>query len=126
MWRWRVQRWRGGAPARGCHRRVDRLPLTAGDIAAATGGRLEQGDSRQDIERISIDSRTIGASDFFVAIRGDRFDGHDFVAAALARGAVGVLIDATAVAATAPSAVRVRADGMRIVTPSDHIRGAAT
>jgi len=39
MWRSRVQRWRGGAPARGCHRRVDRLPLTAGDIAAATGGR---------------------------------------------------------------------------------------
>jgi len=95
-----VQRWRGGAPARGCHRRVDRLPLTAGDIAAATGGRLEQGDSQQDIERISIDSRTIGASDLFVAIRGDRFDGHDFVAAAMARGAIGVLIDATAVAAT--------------------------
>jgi hypothetical protein len=33
---------------------------------------------------------------------------------------------ATAVAATAPSAVRARADGMRIVTPSAHIRGAAT
>ena len=43
------------------------------------------------IGRISIDSRTLAAGDFFVAIRGERFDGHQFVADALARGAAGVL-----------------------------------
>jgi hypothetical protein len=32
---------------------------------------------------------------------------------------------ASAVAATAPSAVRAPAEGMRILTPSDHMRGAA-
>jgi UDP-N-acetylmuramoyl-tripeptide--D-alanyl-D-alanine ligase len=72
---------------------VQRLPLTAGDVAAATGGRLIRGDAREAIDRISIDSRTSGEGDFFVAIRGDRFDGHRFVEEAIARGARGALID---------------------------------
>ena len=40
------------------------LPLTAGDVAAATGGRLIRGLARQPIEDISIDSRTIGSGRF--------------------------------------------------------------
>ena len=72
---------------------MDRVPLTAGDIVSATGGRLVQGSAHQPIERISIDSRTVGAGDFFVAIRGERFDGHDFVADAMARGALGLLVE---------------------------------
>ena len=72
---------------------MDRLPLSAGDVAVATGGRLVQGDAAQPIERISIDSRTAADGDFFVAIRGDRFDGHRFVTDALARGALGALVD---------------------------------
>ena len=88
-----MARWRGGAPARECRRAVERLPLTAGDIAAATGGRLIRGDVRQAIDGISIDSRTVGEGDFFVAIRGERFDGHRFVPDALARGARGALVE---------------------------------
>lgn len=68
------------------------LPLTAGDVADATGGRILSGDAAAPIDRISIDSRAVGPGDFFVAIRGDRFDGHAFVAEALARGAAGVLV----------------------------------
>ena len=41
----------------------------------------------------------LGAGDLFVAIRGDRFDGHDFVAAALARGARGVMVETERLAA---------------------------
>jgi UDP-N-acetylmuramoyl-tripeptide--D-alanyl-D-alanine ligase len=100
---------------------VDRLPLTAGDVAVATGGRLEQGDPARPIEAISIDSRTIGAGEFFVAIRGDRFDGHSFVAAALARGGMGVLIDATEVAA-AKAAIAGRPAAV-IVGVADTTRG---
>jgi len=100
---------------------VDRLPLTAGDIAAAAGGRLEQGDPGREIERISIDSRTIGTGEFFVAIRGDRFDGHGFVAAAMARGAMGVLIDATAAERT-KSAIADWPDAV-IVATTDTTRG---
>jgi UDP-N-acetylmuramoyl-tripeptide--D-alanyl-D-alanine ligase len=100
---------------------VDRVPLTAGDIAITTGGRLEQGDAHRDIERVSIDSRTIGGGEFFVAIRGDRFDGHDFVAAAMARGAMGVLIDETAAAAT-KTVLAGRPDAVIVAVP-DTTRG---
>ncbi|WP_263368361.1 UDP-N-acetylmuramoyl-tripeptide--D-alanyl-D-alanine ligase [Edaphobacter bradus] len=39
-----------------------------------------------------IDSRTIGAGDLFFAVKGERLDGHDFVAAALADGAVAAVV----------------------------------
>jgi len=72
---------------------VTSLTLTAGDVAAASGGRVVAGNSAAPIGRIAIDSRAVAAGDFFVAIRGDRFDGHQFVAAALSNGATGVLVD---------------------------------
>ncbi len=40
----------------------------------------------------SIDSRTLLPGDLFFAVRGERLDGHDFVEAALAKGAVGAVI----------------------------------
>jgi UDP-N-acetylmuramoyl-tripeptide--D-alanyl-D-alanine ligase len=42
----------------------------------------------------AIDSRTIAAGELFFAVRGERFDGHDFVAAALANGAVAAVVSA--------------------------------
>jgi UDP-N-acetylmuramoyl-tripeptide--D-alanyl-D-alanine ligase len=72
---------------------VELLPLTAGDVAAVTGGRVIEGDAQQAIGHVSIDSRTVGAGDFFVAIRGERFDGHQFVTDALAKGAAGALVE---------------------------------
>ena len=72
---------------------MDLLPLTARDIVAATGGRLLQGDPDRPIDGISIDSRTLREGDLFFAIRGDRFDGHGFVTDALARGALGAVVD---------------------------------
>lgn len=44
------------------------------------------------IEGISIDSRTTRSGDLFVAIKGEHFDGHDFVEAAAASGAVAVMV----------------------------------
>lgn len=40
----------------------------------------------------SIDSRTIGAGELFFAVKGEHFDGHDFVGAAMARGAVAAVV----------------------------------
>lgn len=40
----------------------------------------------------SIDSRTIGPGELFFAIKGEHFDGHDFVGAAIARGAVAAVV----------------------------------
>ena len=62
------------------------------------------------IGRVSIDTRTLTTGDFFVALRGERFDGEVFVGDALRKGASGVLVRDAAVAGAAPGAVVVEAD----------------
>ena len=74
---------------------MDAISLSAAEIAAAIGGRVRSGDPARRVERWSIDTRTLQPGDLFVAIRGDRFDGHEFVAAALAAGAAGAVVTAT-------------------------------
>src|SRR5205823_3009270 len=44
------------------------------------------------IRRVWADSRTVRSGDLFVALVGVRFDGHQFVADALKRGAVGAIV----------------------------------
>ncbi len=51
----------------------------------------------------SIDSRTVAPGELFFAVRGERLDGHDFVAAALERGAVAAVVSRARVA-TLPDA----------------------
>ncbi|MGH8201255.1 MAG: UDP-N-acetylmuramoyl-tripeptide--D-alanyl-D-alanine ligase [Steroidobacteraceae bacterium] len=65
---------------------------TLRNFARACGGRLE-GDDRV-FAGVSSDSRTLSAGDLFVALRGPRFNGNEFVGAALAAGAAGALVDA--------------------------------
>ena len=77
---------------------MDGLALTAADVAAATQGRLLHGDGATAIGRITIDSRAVEAGDLFVAIKGERFDGHDFVSDALGRGAVGAIVHQPSIA----------------------------
>lgn len=55
----------------------------------------------------SIDSRTIAPGELFFAVRGDRFDGHDFVAAAVARGAVAAVVSRNRVATLPDNAISV-------------------
>jgi UDP-N-acetylmuramoyl-tripeptide--D-alanyl-D-alanine ligase len=62
---------------------------TSAEIAAAVTG---QGARDFAATGVSIDSRTLDRGDLFVALQGPTFDGHDFVAAALQRGASGTLI----------------------------------
>lgn len=63
------------------------LPLwTYSDLVAATRGRL-LGTPRSVIHGLSIDTRTIQPGEAFIAIKGDSFDGHDFAAAAIEKGA---------------------------------------
>ena len=65
--------------------------FTVAEILAATNG--QAGDlGEQQIESVSIDSRELGPNALFVAIKGDRFDGYDFVDTALANGAVAALV----------------------------------
>ena len=65
--------------------------FTLDAILAATGGKAS-GVTATSIDSISIDSRELGPDALFVAIKGDRFDGYDFVDTALANGAVAALV----------------------------------
>ena len=42
---------------------------------------------------VSTDTRTLNAGDLFVALRGENFDGHEYVSAAISKGAVGAIVD---------------------------------
>jgi UDP-N-acetylmuramoyl-tripeptide--D-alanyl-D-alanine ligase len=72
---------------------VTQLSLTAADVATAAGGHVVSGDPSTPVAGVSIDSRTLAPGDFFIAIRGERFDGHAFVADVLAKGAAGVVVE---------------------------------
>ncbi len=61
---------------------------------AATNGRLIHGDC--DFNRLSTDTRTLQAEDIFVALRGERYDGHAFLAQAADAGACGLVVDTAA------------------------------
>jgi UDP-N-acetylmuramoyl-tripeptide--D-alanyl-D-alanine ligase len=50
---------------------------------------------RVEIKGVSIDSRNVGEGELFVALKGDRFDGHDFVPDAIKKGAWGALVERT-------------------------------
>jgi UDP-N-acetylmuramoyl-tripeptide--D-alanyl-D-alanine ligase len=66
---------------------MNEKPLwTLSALVAATGGRV-LGSPPPAISGVSIDSRTVGAGEVFFAIKGERVDGHAYVAGALARGA---------------------------------------
>jgi UDP-N-acetylmuramoyl-tripeptide--D-alanyl-D-alanine ligase len=86
-----------------------RVPLwTAREAALATGGTIAP-DAGWTVDGVSIDSRTVSARDLFVALKGPRFDGHDYVATALSNG----------VAAAMVSSVQANADPARLLAVPD-------
>ncbi len=77
----------------------------ANEAAGATQGTL-RGYTAWECARVSIDSRTVAAGDLFVALRGERFDGHDYAATALRQGAAAVMVEtADGLPADAPALV---------------------
>jgi UDP-N-acetylmuramoyl-tripeptide--D-alanyl-D-alanine ligase len=69
------------------------MNLSLLQISEWTAGERSPGvDSNAIATGYSIDSRTLERGDLFFAVKGDRFDGHDFVEAALSRGAVAAVI----------------------------------
>lgn len=62
-------------------------------IALWAGGKLAVGDPLGAVTTVCTDSRALKAGDLFVALRGDKFDGHTFVAEASKRGAAGAIVE---------------------------------
>lgn len=62
------------------------------ETMAATEGVLRQQGNCQQFTGISTDTRTIVAGNLFVALVGEKFDGHNFISQAVEKGAAGVLV----------------------------------
>jgi len=60
--------------------------FTINEIIEASKGKLVQGPVRGQVRAVCIDSRIVKKGELFIAIKGDVFDGHDFIDAVIARG----------------------------------------
>lgn len=69
------------------------MELTLHEITAMTGGRLIQGNPENRINGISTDTRKIAPGNFYVALKGPRFNGHEFIVNAARGGALAALVD---------------------------------
>jgi len=76
--------------------------LSIDEIIQATGGTLI-GSGGKMVSGVSTDSRSVVAGQLFVALKGDRFDGHEFIETALAKGVRTFLVAADSIAARAPA-----------------------
>lgn len=85
--------------------------LNLADIRRVCRGRIMSGEARGTVDSVSIDSRTVQPGGLFVAIKGDRFDGHRYIAQAAAKGARAVIVSR-----------RVAAKGMTVIQVSDTVR----
>jgi UDP-N-acetylmuramoyl-tripeptide--D-alanyl-D-alanine ligase len=82
----------GPPPSASAQSRASDAPaLTAGDLRRLTGGRLLR-ESRRPIRGAAVDSRLVGPGQLFVALPGERTDGHRFLAEAAVAGAAALLV----------------------------------
>ena len=65
--------------------------FTIDEILKATGGRLVSGPATTAVRSVSIDTRTLKRKAVFIAIKGDTYDGHDFIPAAVEKGALCII-----------------------------------
>ena len=69
------------------------MTLTFESAARASSGHVLNGDRFPAILHVVTDTRAISPGDTFLALRGERFDGHDYVREAVSKGASAVVID---------------------------------
>jgi UDP-N-acetylmuramoyl-tripeptide--D-alanyl-D-alanine ligase len=81
--------------------------FTLRDAALEIPGAVVKGDENVTFDRVSTDSRTAGPGDLFIAIKGDRFDAHNFLPQVAQRGVAAVLVTRTPGDFTAPE-IRVK------------------
>lgn len=67
--------------------------LTLEDILKATRGKVLSGERGVQFSGVSTDSRMIKEGDIFIALKGERFDGHDFIGDVISKGASGAIVE---------------------------------
>ena len=65
--------------------------FTVEEILKATAGKLISGDRKTKVSHVCIDSRKLKKGELFIAIKGERFDGHNFIEEAIKKGAKAVI-----------------------------------
>ena len=68
-----------------------KINLTVEEMLKATKGILIKGNLKDVVNSVSIDSRTIKPEDLFIPLKGEKFDGHDFINDAIRKGAKGFI-----------------------------------
>jgi UDP-N-acetylmuramoyl-tripeptide--D-alanyl-D-alanine ligase len=68
-------------------------PTRLQQIAEFAGATIAKGDGHASVTKISTDSRTVKRGELFLALRGEKFDGHRFVEAAATAGATGAVVE---------------------------------
>ncbi|MFH1373509.1 MAG: UDP-N-acetylmuramoyl-tripeptide--D-alanyl-D-alanine ligase [bacterium] len=85
-------------------------------LTVMTGGTLYNSDrAEQMFTGVSIDSRTLESGQLFIALRGVRHDGHDFISQAVAKGAGGVMVEFSY-----PQLNRIRSDVAVVAVEDSH------
>jgi len=69
------------------------------------GARLVQGDGERFAARVCTDTRQVQPGDLFIALVGEKFDGHDFVKEAVQKGAIGLVVSKTPEPGAVPESV---------------------
>jgi len=87
--------------------------FTITEIIEATKGTLVQGPAQGRVRAVCIDSRNVKKGELFIAIKGDVFDGHDFIDAVIFQG-VKVLV--------VHKSIEVKAPGISIIRVKDTVR----
>lgn len=77
------------------------IPWTVSEILEAVGGRFLTGNPKEIFDGVSIDSRNISADNLFVAIKGEKYDGHLFINDVLKKGGKGFLVSEAHIEAVA-------------------------
>jgi UDP-N-acetylmuramoyl-tripeptide--D-alanyl-D-alanine ligase len=67
--------------------------MTVAELARAVGAHAVRGDSGVSFSSVSTDSRTLAPGALFIALRGERFDGHAYADAAIRRGAAALMVE---------------------------------
>jgi len=92
--------------------------FTVKDALISTKGRILSGDEKDTLTGISTDTRHIKGGELFVAIKGNRFDGHNFILDAVSRGAGAILVQNGCIA----NKVNFKIPDASFISVSDSIR----
>lgn len=68
-------------------------PLSLATVAEYAGGRLVSGNPERQVTGLSTDSRAVRPGDLFVALKGERFDGHRYVSNVQSLGAIAAVVE---------------------------------